>query len=147
MRTLRRAGTPVARPVNVRSLMSRTVVSVDPRATLTTAAAKMRANRIGSLVVLGAQSEVAGIITERDLMRALADGRNPGLTHVSEYMTQSPHTIEAGRDAAYAASLMVRHRLRHLPVLEAGRPVGLLSARDLLAMEPWPKALPPLEPW
>jgi CBS domain-containing protein len=127
--------------------MSRSVVTVDPRVSLTAAATRMRAHRLGSLVVLGEEQAVVGIITERDLMRALADGRNPGLTHVSEYMTQSPRTIEAARDAAYAAALMVRHRLRHLPVLEGGRPVGLLSARDLLAMEPWPKSLPPLEPW
>jgi len=146
VRTLRRPGTSVPRPVTVGALMSEAAFTVDPRLSLTAAAAEMRAHRIGSLIVLG-DGEITGIITERDLIRALADGRDPGLTHVSEYMTQSPRTVEARRDAAYAAALMVRHRLRHLPVVEAGELVGFLSARDLLALEPWPKALPALEPW
>jgi CBS domain-containing protein len=146
MKVVRRVGTPVPKPVTVRDLMAHSVVTVDPRESLTGAAAQMRASRIGSLVVL-ADGEITGIITERDLMRAIADERDPGLTHVSQYMTPSPRIVEATRGAAQAATLMVRHGLRHLPVVEDGQLVGLLSARDLLALEPWPRTLPPLEPW
>jgi CBS domain-containing protein len=146
MRVVRRVGTPVPKPVSVRDLMAHNVVTVDPRESLTGAAAQMRASRIGSLVVL-ADGEITGIITERDLMRAIADARDPGATHVSQYMTQSPRTVEAARDAAQAAALMVKHGLRHLPVTDRGQLIGFLSARDLLALEPWPKRLPALEPW
>lgn len=132
--------------MTVGDLMARSMVTVDPRESLTGAAAQMRASRVGSLVVL-AGGEITGIITERDLMRAIADGREPGATHVSQYMTQSPRTVEAKRQAAYAAALMVRHGVRHLPVTDGAQLVGFLSARDLLALEPWPSQLPVVEPW
>ena len=146
MRIVRRPGGPVSKPMTVGDLMAPRVVAVDPRESLTRAAAQMRASRISSLVVL-AGGEVTGIITERDLMRAIADGRDPGATHVSQYMTQSPRTVEATVEAPYAAALMVRHGVRHLPVTAGAQLVGFLSARDLLALEPWPRRLPTLEPW
>ena len=62
-------------------------------------------------------------------------------------MTQSPRTIDAGQDAAQAAALMITHHVRHLPVTEGGRLAGFLSARDLLAIDPWPETLPPAEAW
>lgn len=129
----------------VRELMSRTIVRGDPRHTLVEAAAEMRAHRIGALAVLD-NGAIVGIITERDFLRAIADGRDPGATHVSQYMTHSPKTIEASELGTTAAGVMIRHRVRHLPVTEKGRLVGFLSARDLLSLTPWPE-LPVGEPW
>jgi len=106
----------------------------------------MRSGRVGSLIAI-AGLEITGIITEHDLMRAIGDGRDPALTHVSQYMTQSPRTVEADREAGQAAASMVKHGVRHLPVTDRGQLVGMLSARDLLALQPWPKTLPVLEPW
>lgn len=146
MRVARRAGTRAVQIVSVRDLMAHNVVTVDPRESLTDAAAQMRTSRVGSLVVL-AGAEITGIITERDLLRAIADGRDPATTHVSQYMSQSPRTVEADREAVQAAALMVKHALRHLPVTDRGLLIGLLSARDLLALRPWPKTLPAPEPW
>ena len=80
-------------------------------------------------------------------MRAIADGRDPGATHVSQYMTHDPMTIEAGKFAAEAAAMMVKHRVRHIPVTDGGRLIGFLSARDLLALTPWPLDLPIGESW
>jgi len=91
----------------------------------------MRANRISALAVLEGEA-IVGILTERDLLRAVADGRNPEATHISQYMTHSPRTIEAAEPAARAAETMVKHRVRHLSVTDKGRLVGFLSARDLL---------------
>ena len=126
--------------------MAHDVVTVDPRESLTDAAAQMRTGRVGSLIVL-AGGEITGIITERDLLRAIADGLDPATTHVSQYMSQSPHTVEADREAVHAAAFMLKHALRHLPVTERGQLIGLLSARDLLALNPWPMTLPAPEPW
>ena len=121
-------------------------MSDDPRQSLVEAAAKMRANRVSALAVLDGNA-IVGIITERDLLRAIADGRKPGATHVSQYMTQSPLTIEAREPAAEAAEIMIKHRVRHLPVTDNGRLIGFLSARDLLALTPWPRNLPIGESW
>lgn len=130
----------------VRDLMSHAIVRCDPRHSLVEAAAEMRSHRISALAVLD-DGAIIGIITERDLLRAIADGRDPGATHVSQYMTQSPRTIEAAEPGTKAAAIMIKHRVRHLPVTEQGRLIGFLSARDLLAMKPWPKELPIGEPW
>lgn len=129
----------------VRDLMSRTVVRGDPRRSLVEAAAEMRSHRISAIAVLD-DGLIVGIITERDLLRAIADGRNPAETHVSQYMTHSPKTIESSELATVAAQLMIRNRVRHLPVTENGRLVGFISARNLLSLTPWP-TLPVGEPW
>jgi CBS domain-containing protein len=144
MRVIRRVGGNGT--TTVRDLMAKSIVSGDPRQTLVEAAAKMRASRTSALAVLDGET-IAGIITERDLLRAIADRRDPATTHVSQYMTHSPKTVEAGELAAYAAAIMVKHRVRHLPVTDDGRLIGFLSARDLLALKPWPRNLPIGEHW
>jgi CBS domain-containing protein len=130
----------------VRDLMSRSVVRGDPRHTLVEAAAEMRAHRISALPVLD-DGAIVGILTEHDLLCAMADGRDPGATHVSQCMTHSPRTIEASELATKGAAAMVRHRIRHLPVTEKGRLIGFISARDLLSLAPWPKERPIGELW
>ncbi len=145
MRAVRRVVHP-SDSTAVRDLMSRTIVNGDPRHTLVEAAAEMRLHRVSALPVLD-NGGIVGIITERDLLRAIADGRDPSETDVSQYMTHSPRTIEASVLAADAAAVMVRHRVRHLPVTQKGKLVGFQSARDLLSLAPWPKELPVGEPW
>lgn len=145
MKVVRRVDHPAA-GMTVRELMGRSAVSADPRQTLVDAAAKMRAHRTSVLAVLDGEA-IVGIITERDFMRAIADGRDPVATHVSEFMTPDPRTVEAGQRAAEAAALMIKHHVRHIPVTEGGRLVGFLSARDLLALTPWPLNLPIGESW
>lgn len=126
--------------------MAKSVVPGDPRGSLVDAAALMRSHRISALAVLDGDS-IVGIVTERDMLRAIADGRNPAATHISQYMTHSPITIDAAEPAAKAAAIMVKHRVRHLPVTDNDRLVGFLSARDLLALKPWPRKLPIGERW
>ena len=145
MKIVRRIANPLAK-TTVRELMAKSIVCGDPRQSLTEAAAQMRASRISALAVLDGKV-IVGIITERDLLRAIADGRIPEATHISQYMTHSPRTIEAAAPAAKAAEIMVKHRVRHLPVTDKGRLVGFLSARDLLALKPWPQSLPIGESW
>jgi|SRR5665213_2731211 len=145
MKVVRRVDRPAA-GMTVRELMGRSAVSADPRQTLVDAAAKMRAHRTSVLAVLDGEA-IVGIITERDFMRAIADGRDPAATHVSEFMTPDPRTVESGQRAAEAAALMIKHHVRHIPVTEGGRLIGFLSARDLLALTPWPLNLPIGESW
>jgi CBS domain-containing protein len=145
MRIVRRVDHP-ATSTTVRELMSKSTVCSDPRRSLVDAASQMRANRTSALAVLDGDA-IVGIVTERDFMRAIADGREPAATHISEYMTHSPLTIEAGRMAAEAAAMMIKHHVRHIPVTDGGRLIGFLSARDLLALTPWPLNLPIGESW
>jgi CBS domain-containing protein len=145
MRVVRRVDHP-ATTTTVHELMAKSIVSGDPRQSLVDAAAQMRAHRISALAVLDGEA-VVGIITERDLLHAIADGRDPAATHISQYMTHSPRTIEGTELVAKAAEIMVKHRVRHLPVTDNGRLIGFLSARDLLALNPWPLNLPIGESW
>ncbi len=146
MRIVRRPRTSGTKPVEVRDLMSHDIFSIAPDSTLREAANLMRQHRIGSLLVVSGDKMV-GLVTERDLMRAVADGHDPSDVPVADYMTLIVKTVEAGRPAAEAASIMVRYNVRHLPVTEDGKPVGFLSARNVLALEPWPRELPVIEPW
>lgn len=145
MRIVRRVAHP-ASSTTVRELMGKSTVCADPRQTLVDAAAQMRTHRTSVLAVLDGQA-IVGVITERDFMRAIADGREPASTHVSEYMTHDPRTIEADKRAAEAAAIMIKHHVRHVPVTDGGRVIGFLSARDLLALTPWPLNLPIGESW
>jgi CBS domain-containing protein len=145
VKVVRRVDHP-ATTTTVLELMAKSVVSGDPRQSLVDAATLMRTHRISALAVLDGDT-IVGIITERDLLRAIADGRDPAATHVSQYMTHSPRTIEADKLAAEAAAMMVKHHVRHIPVTDGGRLIGFLSARDLLALTPWPLNLPIGESW
>lgn len=145
MKVVRRVEHPAA-STTVRELMGKSTVCTGPRQSLVEAAAEMRACQTSVLAVLDGQA-IVGVITERDFMRAIADGRDPASTRVSEYMTPDPRTIDADRRAADAAAMMMRYHVRHIPVTEGGRVIGFLSARDLLALTPWPLNLPIGESW
>jgi len=93
------------------------------------------------------RGSIVGIITERDLLRAIAEGRPLALAKVLRYMAPSPVTVDGTADARLAAGLMRKHRIRHLAVEEGGGLAGLLSTHDLLTLSPWPGRVPIAEPW
>jgi CBS domain-containing protein len=79
--------------------------------------------------------KLVGIITERDLVRAIADGVDPQKARADTFMSADPATVGADEDASVVAVKMMALGIRHLPVLDArGSPVGLISASDLVAM-------------
>jgi CBS domain-containing protein len=121
----------------VSELMRTPVVTTRARETLCGAAARMRDHGIGALAIVDGADRLLGIVTERDLLRAMADGRPPRTTPVEWYASLAPVTVEPDADCATAARLMVRHEIRHVPVTRGGRVVGMLSARDLLLVEAW----------
>ncbi|MBI1942042.1 MAG: CBS domain-containing protein [Betaproteobacteria bacterium] len=102
--------------------------------TVADAARIMKQNRVGALLVVEGE-RLAGIFTERDaLFRVVAEGRDPRTTHVADVMTWNPRTIAPDRPFGHALHLMYEGEFRHVPVVEDGRPLGMVSARD--ALEP-----------
>ncbi|HEX6207279.1 MAG TPA: CBS domain-containing protein, partial [Actinomycetota bacterium] len=100
------------------------------------AAGRMQYQEIGSLAVLE-HGKLVGILTERDLARALADGVDPAETPVGAYMTEEPVTVTPEADAASVAATMLDLGVRHIPVMEGGQVIGMVSSRDLLSLEAW----------
>jgi CBS domain-containing protein len=101
---------------------------------LDTAADRMNWHQVGALPVFEGQ-RLVGIITERDLTAALAEGADPVTTLVADYMTPAPEVLQADSELADAAGAMLELGVRHLPIVRGGRLVGMLSMRDLLVAE------------
>jgi CBS domain-containing protein len=113
-------------------LMSRNVLAVAPEDTLGEAAERMTEGGVGSAVVLDS-GRLIGILTERDVLRAAAGRVHSSDARVREWMTADP--IVAGEETTVAESLetMMAHGFRHLPIVEEGRVVGIVSIRDVMA--------------
>ena len=124
--------------MKVRSVFHPAVTCLGPDASLSEAARLMRAGGFGSTAVEG--DRLAGILTETDLVRAVADHVDPTSTPVSGYMSREPITAGLEEDSSEVAERMVRYGFRHLPAVEQGLLVGMVSARDLLQVEAWPPA-------
>ena len=114
-------------------VMSTQIVSVPPETRIGDAARRMIEADTGAAMVLAEGDELVGVITERDLLRCVSEGVDPG-TPVSDRMTRHILTAAPGTELAEAMALMVDGRFRHLPVVNAdGRVVGVVSMRDLMA--------------
>ena len=108
------------------------ILAVEPEHTLSEAARRMRERGVGSAVVISGEGD-PGIITERDLLRAIADGADPTSTKVGAYMTPNAVTITLSWHVVDAARTMIERGFRHLIVLDdAGRVVAMLSIRDMV---------------
>jgi CBS domain-containing protein len=108
------------------------VVTCQPTDTLEAAAKAMHANGIGALPVCEVGIRMVGIISERDLVRTFAttDCNELGNLRVRDVMTTRVKTCAPDEDMHAAEQLMRRHHFRHVPVVEGGRVVGMLSIRD-----------------
>ena len=103
--------------------------------TVLEAAQLMKGHNVGALLVTDAGRRV-GIFTERDaVFRVVAQGRNPRTTPLALEMTADPVTIDPGKPLGHALHMMYEAGFRHVPVVERGRPVGVVSARDALGAE------------
>ena len=109
------------------------VFTVTPDATVAEAAAMLHERRVGALVVMGAGEQVAGIVSERDLVRVLAQSGGEGLAQpVSTWMTREVIFAEPDETVDSLLGRMTDRRVRHLPVLRDGRLCGLVSIGDLV---------------
>ncbi len=109
------------------------VIVCRPEDTVQTAAVLLHTNFIGVIPVLDADNRLVGIFGERDIVRALAS-RSPRLEqmHVSELMTKKVVTCTRDTSVLEATATMKRNRIRHLPVVEGGKLIGIVSIRDAL---------------
>jgi CBS domain-containing protein len=114
----------------VGDVMSTSLLTVEPGLGLVDAARQMNDRNVGAVLVLEGE-RVVGILTERDILHAVGTGQLEG-AQVSGWMTRGPETIEPDDSAAHAASMMIHGGFRHLPVCDHGRPVGIVSIRDLM---------------
>jgi len=119
-----------ARAVQVRDVMTEATVTDSTRDTLRSAAERMWREQTGSLLVLDGE-RLAGIITERDLLRAVALGADPATATVDEAMTTEVFTVTPDMPLVDAAREMATRWIRHLPVEDDGRLVGMVSMRDV----------------
>jgi CBS domain-containing protein len=118
---------------SVHEIMSTELVTVDPTANLTEAARVMSAGKAGSVLVIQGGS-LTGILTERDILRALGESSSADLARVSavsEWMTRDPATVRPETTVAEALNQMLFGGFRHLPVLDGPSVVGMVSMRDL----------------
>jgi CBS domain-containing protein len=116
--------------VRVSEIMTNAAVIDQPDDTLVEAARKMWEQQTGSLLVIDGE-DLVGIVTERDILKAVATGAPLDDTRISQVMSKDLVTVGPGTSLREAAGLMAERWIRHLPVLDNGKLVGVISQRDL----------------
>ncbi|CAA7617753.1 CBS domain-containing protein [Magnetospirillum sp. SS-4] len=116
-------------------IRNQAILAMAPDASVREAARRMKQDRVGSVMVVE-DGRLTGIFTERDgLFRVLAEGLDPETTPLAAVMTAHPATITADRKLGHALHMMSDAGYRHMPVVEDGRPIGMISIRDALGSE------------
>ena len=128
---MRFATTKLTGPVPIVDVMSARLVQVEPSATVREAARRMTDEGVGSVAVCDG-SRLAGIFTERDVLRLAAAGTDLDSTSVEDEMTRTLVTVSAEDDIVAAARLMGERRIRHLPVVQGENLLGVVGIRDVL---------------
>lgn len=118
--------------MKVKDGMSRVALVVGPSHTVRSAAQQMAKHRVGAAVVMDPDSSGPGIITERDIVLALAGGEDPEAMLVGNHMSSDVVLAEPSWSLEEAAVTMVRFGFRHLVVIDAGEVAGVLSMRDIV---------------
>jgi CBS domain-containing protein len=111
--------------------MSTTLVTMSSASSLAEAASVMSQKQVGSVLILDGEL-LAGILTERDIVRAISHDIGAPRDEIAHWMSAAPKTVSPGSSLEEARDLMERNHIRHLPVTEGGRLVGMLSMRDLI---------------
>lgn len=118
-------------PLTVRDVMTPDPVTLKAQAPVVEAAKKMKERDIGAVIVLDGD-EVCGVVTDRDLVvRVIADGRDPRGVRLHDVCSRELASVSPDDDLTRAGKLMRERAVRRLPVVENGRPVGILSMGDL----------------
>jgi CBS domain-containing protein len=111
-------------------------LTLRPSASVKHACELMRDRRVGAVLVTDAENQLLGIFTGRDAVgRVLAEGRSAAQTTLAEVMTPNPKTLPPGQTAIEALRLMQDCGCRHMPVVEGGKVVGVLSKGDFRGLE------------
>jgi CBS domain-containing protein len=118
---------------DILSIKGRNVLTIEPAATLAAAAKLLAENRIGALVVTGAGGRIAGILSERDIVQALAARGASALdAPVSEFMTRKVATCSSADTISSIMERMTEGKFRHVPVVEQGQLAGIISIGDVV---------------
>lgn len=113
-----------------------TVISALADTSVRAAAIAMANSKIGAIVVVDDKGQLAGLFTERDVLnRVVAKGLDPDKTPLSAVMTSQLQTAAPDKPLSHALHMMFEGGFRHVPVVENGRPVGMVSARNALGLE------------
>lgn len=115
--------------------MQHRVVTAKSELTLREASRVMKELRIGSLVVME-EDKIVGILTSTDLLKAVADGKDPEQVRLSEVMSPNVVTVKPDTPLEDAVELMVDKKVKRLPVVEDGKLVGIVTASDIIVVEP-----------
>ena len=118
--------------VSIESLISRDLLRTTADATLSDVATTMISTAAGSVLVFDAQ-ELVGVITLRDIVRAALQEPNIAQVQVKKYMTTYPWVVSPGWSVRDIAVRMINHGIEHVPVVQDGEVVGILSSLDLVA--------------
>ncbi|HEY77693.1 MAG TPA: CBS domain-containing protein [Dehalococcoidia bacterium] len=123
--------------LNLKDFKYRTAVSVGPNETIAAAIEKLVEHDRGSLPVCNNKGELVGIITERDIVRKFLTRKDASTpkTKVAEVMSTQVVIGSPDDDASYAITVMKEKRIRHLPVVDSRKLVGMISMRDLLGIQ------------
>jgi CBS domain-containing protein len=117
----------------VRKIMEK-VLKAAPGILVSKAARLMAARNVGAIMVVE-DDHLVGIFTERDVVfRVVAPGLDAKATRLADVMTRAPHTVDPDKPFGYALLMMQEKGFRHLPVIEDGKPIGIVSSRS--AMDP-----------
>jgi citrate synthase len=128
--------------VHLRDVMTPDPLTASPDTPMAEAAAAMREREVGSAVIVD-NGHVVGILTERDLVRAAADGAHPTGVTVSSWMTPTPVTMPPDEGITHALDQMIERHFRHIPVVDGDKLVGVVSFRQLIEsakirkVDPW----------
>jgi CBS domain-containing protein len=114
----------------IRAVMKTTLYTVSPTTTLGEAVSLMAQHRVGSTLVMDGP-QLIGIFTERDTVRAISQSHDAPDHEISSWMTRDPKTVEPDVDVDDALKTMLANGFRHLPVVENGQVIGMVSMRDL----------------
>lgn len=117
----------------IRSVMERKKLLTAPPETTVNQAAKLMAKiNVGAVMVIK-EDKLIGIFTERDaVFRVVAKGRDTNATTLADVMTPEPQTVSPDKSFGYALLMMHENGFRHVPVVENGKPIGIVSARNAL---------------
>jgi len=115
--------------------MNRNVVVAKPEVNIKEASNVMTKFHIGSLVISDSK-KIFGILTGSDILKAIASGRDVEKTLIDNVMSKRVMTIEPDKDIEEAVELMLRNRIKKLPVVDKGKLIGIITASDIVAIEP-----------
>lgn len=119
----------------VSEVMNRDVVTIKGELTVKKASEIMMKYGIGSLIVIEG-AKIAGMLTEGDVVKSIAQDKNPENTLIEDVMSKKVITIEPDKKIEDAVDLMVKNKIKKLPVVENGKIKGILSVTDIAVVEP-----------